>query len=1098
MTDHLNLAAACISVVGFPHWKNQPLALLTIAAGALPGRWFNPVRIAHNAQDLTSDFFPLSDADEKSPALGAENITVDLSNPVSTDSSPPSRSSFESSHGVTSDSGVATPTPSTIYVPVSVENRTTTSSTPASVSHSTGKSLKFEHDAAVGNNKTVRNDLSLPEETAGQNEITVGNPTAVGDYTASQDDVSLSETPPANIDKERMSADEIIHPGVPTADETYENSTASWLVRLSSWLNKWFSETRHLSLISSPRPNQSASSAPSSATEPISQSTQIASSPSSAPSDVLPVRNNETNSITVEPPVSIHDSDFTTLLVPFLIASSALNAVLVNFGIYFWRLSKKVSVNPQPIVPGPVILRQSTITAVAAHPQPVNPSSVELEQSDISMTYASASLGPSPDFLQLSTIETIDRVPLDPSYANVQTQTDSVIHTLAFSSMSGVSVEPVPTALQKSDTTMVAQNTPAPSSYNDIGIQTSPTGLPYTDVGAQVEPVVPILGFSSIEQEPIDPAAVALQRSVVTTIFDAEPEPPPYTDAEAQVEPVMPALGFPEVKKLSVDPVPVPLPSNTNVGVQVEPFHPTLRVSSIEQWSVDPVSVPLPLNTNSGVQVEAVRPLLEISSNEQVSVEPAPVQIPYTNMGAQTEPTPLNYSKIEEVSMSPKPSLYGDAGVQVESFIPHLGISSIEQVSVKPVPVQLLCTDTGAQTESASLNYSKIEGVSSSPDKGFPVIHLCSGCEVAPSEHRCSGCHTAPRESDSGRQTDSAEVEHNGSSCEGDSFQIDNTESGLQIEPVQNKQKEAVAHTDPGAQMVFAEPTSASAPTVTQRLVHNPFSHGNLKPAHQQDPIDTLNHVAWPYGPTYPAPEGWRTREDFTYPLLSPPMPPDPNDPNVDKKWLWNQKRRWKNLRHLREKEAQLDYEEYVLGPGSASRSVERTEHLFRPQYKHMTEEERAKKDKEAKRLGQQKWRRQQWARNQKPVKAQRDGGQRDPSNFRVDHRNPRNLEAAGFELPIRLPSREVDDRAIGRPDDNVLVNPPQEEKAHANGPGPENPEEGQGPALLRFPAVDNRNPGSLEENVLVYPPSQEKARAKDPCSEESERKKDRGGPERA
>ncbi|KAF9735510.1 hypothetical protein PMIN02_002641 [Paraphaeosphaeria minitans] len=739
MADHLNLAAACISVIGFPHWNNQPLALLTIAAGALPGRWFNPIRIAHKAQNLTSEFFLLSKSDRTSPSPDAETISVDLSS----------------------------------------ADTTVFSARSVSSSYLVGYSSKIESATTVDSSMTVRNDTVSPDTRA------IGDETAVWDDTSLQNNVAPSEMTSANVDNESMGDDEMVHTGVPAAYETHKDSSSSWPGGFLFWFNK---------------------------------------------------------------------------------------------------------------------------------------------------------------------------VPLDPSYANVQTQTDSVTPKLGFSSMLKVFVEPVPIALKQPDISMVAQIAPITLPHADAETQTSPMSLPYIDTGVQVKPVVPTLTSSSIEQLSVDPVAVNFQQSAVTTVFNAKPVRHPYT----------------------------------NAGVQAEPVHASLRISSIEQISVEPVPVQLLSYNSTGVQVEPVDPILGISSIERNYVEPILVQVSYTEVGAQTEPTRLNYSNIGEAS--------------------------------------------------------------SSPADGFPAIHVSKKKDLE-----------------------------------------------LQKDSVEDKQKEPIAQADSGPQMEPMEPADPIAPTVTQQLAYNPFPYGTPQSGQQKRHIDTLNRMAWPYGPTAPAPEGWQTRKDFAYPLPSKPTPPNSNNPNVTRDRFSDQKRKWKNIRHLREKDAQLDYEEHVLGPGSASRSVERTEYLFRPQYKHMTEHEKAEKEKEAKRLSQQQWRRRQWARNQKPAKAQGDGeqgeasgsagGHDDPSIFRLDHRNPRNFEAAGFVMPIRLPPKAEDNRAIGRLEENVLINSPREEKVGAKGSGRKTPEEEQGPRQIKLPAIaaDNRAIGRPEDNVLINPPQQEKAHAKGPSSEKSQ-----------
>ncbi|KAF2440672.1 hypothetical protein P171DRAFT_500175 [Karstenula rhodostoma CBS 690.94] len=1113
MADHLNLAAACISVIGFPHWDNQPLALLTLVAGALPGKWFNPVRIGRKAQNLTSGLLPLFHAEGNSLGPFNQSITFDFSNPGSTNSPAGSKSSHESSHGVTFDEKTSSNPPyqqDTIYVSVSAENKTTTSSTPTSSSH-------------------------LPPS---QNSTAVESDTTMDNGTLPKVNVS-SWTPPSPhnsdsaVDNDIIGIDKIINNGMPTnnkiptnSNTTAENDTSTWLAGLSSWYKKWFPDINHSSTDRVPSPNDSASNTSSSVSHTSKTSSGL-------PSDVSPAINNDTAPTPQLPPAFAYGMEQTIPVVPLLVISLSMSVVLNMFLFHFLRLYKNALVDPQPVSPAPLDLQPSIITTIETlplNPQPIDPSSVELKQTTVTTRIEIVPLDPPSVDLEHSAITSVEVIPLDPPLIDLQPSAITTIETVP------LDPEPIylpPTELQQSTITtsidIVPLDTPSVELQPSVitAIETLPLGPSYTDTQAQTEPVIPTLGFSSVSGVFVDPIPIALQQSAITTIINTAPVVPSYTDMEVQTLPT--ALPY------------------TDVGVQIEPVIPSLTFSSIEQVSVDPVPVAL--------QQSAITTVIDT----------VPMPPSYSDSETQTDPIHHSYTDAEAQTSSLLPS-HTDVGAQVEPVISTLSFSGIEQVSVHPIPVKLeqsnvaTYTDMEAQTEPVLLSFSEIREVSSLPTEMFPVIHVCSGCKTASSEHRCSGCHTAPEQTDSecqtdpvkgsdsgtqtepseqrsssaqtdfvelkdsncqkdsvevehtnsgcqtdpievehidsGVQTDSAEVEQRGSSCQTDSTKIKHTDSRFQTGSVQNKQEESVAQGDSDAQMESVEPTDLSASTIPEQLVYKPFPNGSVQSIYQQRSVNDLDNIAWPYGPTSPAPEGWQTREDFTYPPTSPPKKPDPNDPNLKGKkgvgnLYRNKKRNWQNLERFRVNDAQIDYDEYVLGPGPASSSVERMNLLFRPEPKHMTEEERAKKESESTRLSQTEKRRREYARNQQLAKAQGEQGEQgNPPNFHLDRGNPRHFEALGLILPIRLPSASEDVRRT--PQGTVTLAPPAKVNAASIGEVP--PMEGEqhqagAQPRIRVPptAGDTRNPGPPKENILVNPPQKKNTGANVPNPEKPE-----------
>lgn len=216
--------------------------------------------------------------------------------------------------------------------------------------------------------------------------------------------------------------------------------------------------------------------------------------------------------------------------------------------------------NPQPIDPKPVDLQQSALTAFEILPLgpqptdqppaerkqsnvsntmdivPLDPSSAVLKQTNITTTADVVPLDSSPVDLHSSTMTNIETLPLDPSYTNLQAQTEPVIPLLDFSIVLEVFMDPIPVTVQQSAITTMINTVPVLPSYADMEAQTSRVTLPCTDAGAQVGPVFPTLAISSIEQFTVEPVPVRLL----------------YTDTDVQTEP--PCLNLSNVSEVSSSP----------------------------------------------------------------------------------------------------------------------------------------------------------------------------------------------------------------------------------------------------------------------------------------------------------------------------------------------------------------------------------------------------------------------------------------------------------------------------------------------------------------------------------------------------------------
>lgn len=596
--------------------------------------------------------------------------------------------------------------------------------------------------------------------------------------------------------------------------------------------------------------------------------------------------------------------------------------------------------------------------------------------------------------IQLSrVVPTIDVPPLDPSHADLRRSRVATTIDLP-------PVDPSPVTLQMSSIKSVA---------------TEPSKSPRPSVKIQLNREIPTLSFSKLSEVSVDPDPIVLKQSDVQTIYEAAPglssdeelgpqnTDPPHVDAEAPVTPAARPLGFSSIEQVSVDLVPVLLPARVHTGtqisaepaswddkgVQVEPVHPAFGLSSIQQVSVEPVPAYLPCNDEKGgVQDESVYPALRFSDIQQVSVEPVPTHLPYIQEAVQTESVSLGYSNITAVSFIPIDAKKTDAVTQTTTVKGNDRESPTDSPQVQ---------DRDVHTAPVSLGYSKITSVSS-----IPIDAKKTDAETQT---------TAIKGNDREYQTDSHKVHDN----------------HAQPEPVQ-QQNSTVVHSGVQTESLKAENTR---PGTEPQLTYNPYSHSGSQPAHQAHLVDTLLHSVWPYGPPLPASEDLKMVKDFILPQLPEPEPRDRDDPTTDRSKAYTMKKKIKEINSKRSKEGNTDYKESAHGPGPATQSQSRIDFLFRARHIPLTEQERALKNNGSKRKSDQQWRLEQHAKKQALANGEGDasgdaGGQ--GGETKLDHNNPRNWAALGIELPIGLPSAPADHRTPGRPEDNELVHPPQEE----------------------------------------------------------------------
>jgi hypothetical protein len=961
MADHLNLAAACISVIAWPHWENQYLPLLAVAAGALPGKWFNPTRIGRKAQNPTSDFSQSFKTDSNSSI--PTYVAVSLTAPESDVTTSPADISFtyESAHAVTSDKQKRTPISlkqdSTVYVLSSVESDSATKKANDSSSY-------FSFPVALSSNMFNRlwasfQTIDLPNifhSTSSKNSTIIPNDTAFQDSTAVKSDTAVKN-------------DTLSRANLPSSSTTPPNDNDSTIDKES--------------MVSKSNPTNS-----------FLYTSQTSSSLFSTPSNVSPVSINNNVSTPYLHRLLRYDSEPTNPIPRWFIGSLLLNLLLGASTYYLWRLSKQLKI---------------------AELVPVDPVPVELQRSGVHETLETIPLDPVPVDLQWSDIDTIETTPIPPSHTNAETQTTPVI------------------------------------------------------------PTIGILGFSSIQQVSVDPISVDLKHSAIEMI-DIAPMPPSYTNAKSQTTPVIaPPLGFSGIGGVSVAPVPAALhqsnaTSYTNTGVQTESAPKSF--SKIWEVSSAPTEDNLAVHKCSGCDTI---PFAHVC----YGCLPAPVK--QSNVGCQTDSIEVKHFGNQTDFVGVKHSgsqtdshVFEHSGSQTDSFgHQDSGCQTDSVESEQKTPVEH--NDSGCQTDFVEVKHSRNQTDSHEAEEKEPVEHKESGCQTEFVEviQKDFGCQTDPVEVE---QKDSVDQEDPVNQEDSDG-QEDSVDQENPVDPID--QEDHIEQAEPGAEMEPVDPVDFTAPRVTQQLAYNPFPHANeaSHPAHQERPIDTLDHAAWPYSPTQPAPKGWQNREDFAYPDLPKPQKLDVVGPRKEGPMYRNEVRNWERTQSVRAIDAQRDYEEYVSGPGHSSRSVDLVDLLFRPVKKQLTKEEEAELSRERNRRVQAAKRRAGWKRNRQNGTDQagngqsnagvNSGGQQEPPERTFDwsNPNPRDFDAMGLTLPIRLPLPSEDMRqpmALG----NDLFSPPSEVNAEVN---MDVNAASAGPRTRMPPrAQDNRNPVPPGENALL------------------------------
>ncbi|KAJ4358438.1 uncharacterized protein N0V89_003021 [Didymosphaeria variabile] len=985
MADHLNLAAACISVIAFPHVENPLLPLITVAAGALPGRWFNPARVARAVTDISISWPSSLTKETNSLASVYQNITINLTTPktdttiFSAKFSPSSAPSPDVLSNDTINQPIPLHRPDTVDLP-RFENDTAdrvvnlSSSNPLSaedresnVFSTLTKSLPTASLLNKFFSSTTKSKASVNNHTIGENGIAATNDEPIKSDTIIKNDVATED------DNSAMDDDTPVQNGTIPEDDTflknstvfkddsvfkndslYNENTSTWMADLSSLL--------------APAPNI-----------PYSNTSGIPRRSSPTAVDISSSFNHSVSN-KFEPKNDSFHSTFGTFS-----ASSTTNTSSIS------NVSRGSS---------------SSIT-----------SSSSGKFNTFSTSQASSSAFARPSSVSFDPINDNISKPYPPPvsyYASGRTDyLPLLVFTGALNLVLGMFIREYRRLLKNAETS------PALSR----GTKTERVKLKVSDVTTVIETVplesqLFLLRESGITESVTEPRTVLLQQTAAAKIIETVP-----------LEPHCVLLRESGITELVIEP----------------------RTVLLQQTAASTITETMPLDT----EPVSLQQTMVSTTSEAVPLDPkfAPFQHLQAKAQAETEPVdpkpvPLKFSKITEKETDPVSPSFTDTVAQADMVRPTpLGMADITIESTAPTAVL----------------------------EGDAQEHTCFGCGTVPFKHECLGCRTTDAEqTDSVKQID----------CDGQ------TVSDRQTGSVE--QEDSIGEVDP------VEPTNPSTPTPTQILAYEPFQHANSLWAHQQRTIDSLDLNVWPYAVREQAPEGWQNREDFTYPETPKPvLLPHTGSHLAEKRkgagYVYRQDlKQWERIERFRENEAQRDYEEYVLGPGPATRSVERTESLFRPERKQLTEAERIEKNREHSRIKQKNRRQAEWLRHHGQGADQADNGQGDASAnggelsttgpSKLDPNNPRNFTALGYKLQCKVPLAS-EDRRLKDPPKDVLRSPPAEVDATSLGEFPQAEAEEQdsiAPARLIFKAPpaseDKRNVTRLEENRLLCPRVEESA----------------------
>lgn len=330
MADHINLAVACVSIIALPHMDNKLLGLITVAAGALPGWWFNPLRVASAVKSAAGGL--------SSPSGSRKNTVSDA---PSHDDEAESSTSFQDdetkSSLISHDEATSTVKDVTgSEAESSTSSHSDTTSAFEYLTHSETESTTYSHADKIDSLEQPFNNSPTATESTPDGET--DPPTVYYEHYTTTNSTETAE-PPETIELSEATEST----GSPSLHAT---APEGW----GSWLRKKISSEPALGDLPSSLDTETGTSTDKHDTNTpglsflSEDSTSVTSDTQvlpSTPSDSLTALPDYDVSDPLPPPASLPASQTDFPVQPVGICSLVLNLVLVMFLVHYLRQLKK-------------------------------------------------------------------------------------------------------------------------------------------------------------------------------------------------------------------------------------------------------------------------------------------------------------------------------------------------------------------------------------------------------------------------------------------------------------------------------------------------------------------------------------------------------------------------------------------------------------------------------------------------------------------------------------------------------------------------------------------------------------------------------------